>query len=55
MCLAIIENEQIEDDWIKYIKSISGDIMDRRDIPKPHEDINDAYLLYHIVRKKQLL
>jgi len=54
MCLAIIENESIDDPWFEYIKSIKGDLMDRRDIPKPHEDINDASLLYHAVRKKQL-
>jgi hypothetical protein len=52
MCLAIIDNEDVCDDWSKYIKSIKKEIMEGKNIPKPHEDINDAWFLYHILKKK---
>ena len=52
MCLAIIDNNEVSDDWSKYIKSIKKEIMEGKNIPKPHEDINDAWFLYHILKNK---
>lgn len=52
MCLAIIDNKNIDDKWSTYIKSIEKEIMEVKNVPKPHEDINDAWFLYHILKKK---
>jgi len=52
MCLSIIENNDITDPWFSYIKSIKSEISSIKNIPKPHEDINDAVLLYYIIKKK---
>ena len=52
MCLAIIDNNEVSDDWSNYIKSIKKEIMEGKNIPKPHEDINDAWFLYHILKNK---
>ena len=53
MCLAIIDNLNSDNDkWFTYLKSIKTEIMAGKNIPKPHEDINDAVLLYHILKKQ---
>lgn len=51
MCQSIMENEEITDEWSDHIKSMGDNMTSMRNIPKPHEDINDAYLLYHILHK----
>lgn len=51
MLFSIIENDDIETDWFSHIKSIREDITERKTIPKPYEDINDAILMYHIMEK----
>lgn len=53
MALAIIENDNIQGDkWFDYLKSIKTEILAMKNIPKPHEDINDAICLYHILKKQ---
>jgi len=53
MCLAIIDNTNVSNDkWFTYLKSIRNEIMGAKNIPKPHEDINDAVFLYHILQKQ---
>ena len=54
MALAIIENEKIEDPWFKYLKSIKKELLEVKDIQKPHEDVNDAVLIYHILKSENL-
>lgn len=49
MYKSIIENNVWEDDWKKHLESLGDDI--NATIPKPHEDINDAYLLYQYIKK----
>lgn len=49
--LSIIENENLVDDWGKHCKSIAGDILENKTIKKPYEDVNDAYMIYHILKK----
>ena len=51
MARSIIENTSIKDDWSDYLKSIKNEILTLKNIPKPHEDINDSWLLYNILRK----
>jgi hypothetical protein len=50
MVLSIIENDKIDDFWSKHCKSIKDEIMAVSTIPKPYEDINDGWLLYHILK-----
>lgn len=52
MYLAIIENEDLNDDWKKHCLSVKGDLTSISTIPKPYEDCNDAYLLYQILKKE---
>ena len=49
MFLAIIENDKLDDDWSKYMRQISDEILANKNISKPLEDVNDAYLLYQIL------
>jgi len=51
MALAIIENEELNDYWIKHCKIIRDDLKSVSTIQKPYEDVNDAYLIYQILRK----
>jgi hypothetical protein len=50
MARSIIENNNINDKWSDYLKSIKDDILSLKNIPKPHEDINDSWLLYNIIK-----
>lgn len=52
MYLAIIENENLNDDWYKHCLSVKGDLTSISTIPKPYEDVNDSYLLYQILKKE---
>ena len=50
MALCIIENDKINHDWFKYLKSIKSELLEVKDIQKPHVDINDAVLIYHVLK-----
>lgn len=53
MAQAIIDNTVITDDrWFSYLRGIKTEILSGKNIPKPHEDINDAVLLYHILKQQ---
>jgi hypothetical protein len=54
MCLSIIDSK-IEDNWSNYLRSIKDDIMGGKNIPKPHEDINDSFLIYQIIKNKNII
>ena len=54
MCLSLIENNNIDDKWSNHLRNIKSEIMINKKIPKPYEDINDAHLLYHILKTKLL-
>lgn len=52
MLLAIVENDDLTDFWAKQCKDNYTDIFALSSIPKPHEDCNDAYLIYNILKKE---
>lgn len=52
MFLAIVENATLNDDWAKLCKSLKSEIMAATKVPKPFEDVNDAYLIYYILKIK---
>lgn len=52
MYLSIIENEDFDDNWTNHCRSIKSDILSVKDIQKPYEDCNDAFLIYKILQKQ---
>jgi len=50
MFLSIIENNNLNDDWSNLCRNLKSDIMSSSKVPKPFEDINDAILLYNILK-----
>ena len=50
--LCIVENTFLSDDWFKLCKSLKIDIMAASKVPKPFEDCNDSFILYHILNKQ---
>jgi len=55
MYYSIIENENLDDYWTKHCKVIKGDITAVTKVPKPYEDINDAFLIYKVLEKQNPL
>ncbi len=52
MFLVIVENEVWEDYWTKHCKLSKTDILGISKIPKPYEDVNDAFLIYKYLEKQ---
>lgn len=52
MFMCIVDNKNIEDGWINLCKTLKEDIMNVTKVPKPFEDLNDAWLLYNIIKNK---
>jgi hypothetical protein len=52
MFLAIVENDCLDDYWAKHCKFIKTDILEPKQIQKPYEDVNDAYLIYMVLKKE---
>jgi len=50
MFLAIVENNDLNDNWSKLCKSLKTDIMSATKVPKPFEDVDDAWLLFNILK-----
>jgi len=50
IALSIIENANFTDDWSNHLKSISTTLLNSKVIKKPYEDVNDSYLIYHIIK-----
>jgi hypothetical protein len=51
MFLSIVENTNLKDVWATHLKSIKTEVLENKTIKKPYEDVNDAYLLYNILKK----
>jgi hypothetical protein len=48
--LTIIENKNINDAWGRLCKSLKSDIMAATKVPKPFEDLNDAFCIFNILK-----
>jgi hypothetical protein len=55
MYKALIENENINDEWNDMLKEYASDILSKSKIVKPIEDINDSKLLYEIIKNRIFL
>ena len=51
MCLALIENETFNDEYIKILRMNRELLETIKNIPKPMEDLNDALLLFKYLEK----
>lgn len=48
---ALIENINLNGDpWVDYLRNIADEALSLKSVPKPIEDINDAKILYEIVK-----
>lgn len=52
MFLAIVDNTELNDYWAKHCKFVKAEILEPKQIQKPYEDVNDAYLIWMIMNKK---
>lgn len=52
MFLSIVENDNLTDYWALHCKSVQEEILGNKTIKKPYEDVNDAYLIYQILKKQ---
>lgn len=48
----LTENESFQSDWVCLLRKLEEDILSKKSIPKPIEDINDAVVMYHIVEEE---
>lgn len=53
--LSIIENDNLNDFWATHCKLSKSEILSTKEIKKPYDDINDAYLIYKILEKENPL
>jgi len=51
VCLSIIESN-INDEWSNHLRSIKTELLSSKSIKKPYEDINDAVILYNLLKNK---
>lgn len=52
MFMAIVENNEMQDFWTKHCKLVKSDVLGVATIPKPYEDVNDAFLIYNVLKKE---
>jgi hypothetical protein len=52
MFMAIVENNEMQDFWTKHCKLVKLDVLGVATIPKPYEDVNDAFLIYSVLKKE---
>ena len=52
MFMAIVENNEMLDFWTKHCKLVKSDVLGVATIPKPYEDVNDAFLIYNVLKKE---
>jgi hypothetical protein len=50
MYTALTDNTGLNCEWVKFLRDSMDEIMCTASVPKPIEDINDAKLLYEIVK-----
>lgn len=55
MYKALIENDSLQCDWVKLLREHASDILSRNAVPKPIEDVNDAKLMYEIVKSNKYI
>ena len=54
MYLAITENGDINSEYANQLRNIQEDVFMGKKIPKPFEDVNDAYLIYQLLKNNKI-
>ncbi len=44
--LSLLENENLNCEWCNFLKMNKDDLINKKNVPKPIDDINDAKILY---------
>ena len=52
MLRAIVDNVNLNDYWATHCKLSQVDLLSIKNLPKPYEDCNDAYLIYKVLEKR---
>lgn len=52
---ALIENNTLQCEWVNFLRAHSSDILAATSVPKPIEDMNDAKMMYEIVKSNKYL
>lgn len=52
MFMTIVDNNEMQDFWTKHCKLVKSDVLGVATIPKPYEDVNDAFLIYNVLKKE---
>jgi hypothetical protein len=52
MFMAIVDNNEMQDFWTKHCKLVKSDVLGVATIPKPYEGVNDAFLIYSVLKKE---
>lgn len=56
MYKVLTENPDLHNDpWVEFIRGHEAEVMEMKSVPKPIEDINDAKILYEILKSPQPL
>ena len=50
MYKALIENDELQCEWVKLLREHWSDISVQKSVPKPIEDLNDAKLMYEVAK-----
>jgi hypothetical protein len=50
MFMCIVDNNELKDDWSTLCRTLKDDIMNATKVPKPFEDLVDAWCLYQILK-----
>ena len=53
MLMAIIENKSMQGGWAEHCRQVKDDLLSVSTIPKPYEDINDAFLIYNVIKSEK--
>lgn len=54
MYTALTDNLSLQCEWVKFLRESKDDIMCTSSVPKPIEDVNDAKLLYEILKSENI-
>ena len=53
MLMAIIDNKSMQSGWAEHCRQVKDDLLSVSTIPKPYEDINDAFLIYNVIKSEK--
>lgn len=51
---ALTDNQNLNCDWVNFLRGTQDVIMSAKNVPKPIEDMNDAKMLYEIIKASTL-